>query len=191
MAYAKARDAYRKANMTTPVESSDPVYLQTYKEFLEARVALQDAVAKAPVEARAKYNETRIAAEVDYQKARSAAAQIQKETLTAANAAYQEAKAGADTRRTSTLDATHLKAGKAAYAIYWETIHRAYFAYQDALVPADANRLVAESKAKDKWKDTYIHIYKNPNIGLVREVSGQSEERLLELAEAERQKCPY
>ena len=85
----------------------------------------------------------------------------------------------------------HLKAGKDAYTAYWQTIHNAYCAYQRIIGPAEADRLVAEAKAKDKWTETYIDIYNNPNIGLVRTGSGQSKEQLLELAEAERQKCPY
>ena len=192
LAIRNAWDTYRKAHIAALTNASaGPKFFDILREFLEARLALGDALAKVPAEARAPYKETWIAAEAKHKKALIAAAQVQRESYAKATAAYQKAKAQADTRTAATLDAVHLKAGKDAYAAYWQTIHNAYFTYQGIIGPAEADRLMAEAKAKDKWRETYIDIYKNPNIGLARTGSGQSEEQLLELAEAERQKCPY
>ena len=170
---------------------ASPKFLARLKEELEARLALENALDKVPAEARAQYNETWIAIQLKYNEIMVAAVQAQRDSYAEADAVYQTAKTLADQRKASPPDAVHLKAGKDAYAAYWQTIHNAYFAYQRILGPAEADRLAAEAKDKDKWRETYIDIYKNPNIGLVRTVSGQSEEQLLELAEAERQKCPY
>ena len=100
-------------------------------------------------------------------------------------------KAPADALNAAMLDNLHLEAGKDAYAVYWQTIHNAYFTYQRTLRPAEADRLVAEAKDKDSWRETYIEIYKSPNIGLVRNVPGQSEDEVFQKAEPERQSCPY
>ena len=192
LTFRNAWDTYRKAHIAALTNASAGTkFFDILRELLEARLALGDALAKVAAEARAPYKETWIAAEVKHKKALIAAAQVQRESHAKATAAHQKAKAQADTHTAATLDAAHLKAGKDAYAVYWQTIHGAYFTYRNTLEPADADRLVAEAKAKDKWRETYIDIYKNPNIGLVRTVSGQSEEQILELAEAERQKCPY
>ncbi len=192
VAYRTAFETYRQAATTAFNNASGtPEFFDLLRGLLEARLALGDALARVPPTARAPYKEAWLAAEVQHKKALIAATKVQGEAYAKATAAYEEAKARADTRRAATLDAVHLKAGKDAYAVYWETIHDAYFTYKDILGPAEADRFVAEAKAKDKWRETYIDIYKNPNIGLVRNVEGQSNEQVFQLAETERQKCPY
>ena len=157
----------------------------------QRRDLLGDALAKVPPEVRAPYTETWIDAEVKHMKELIAAAQVQRQSYSAATAVYKKNKGPADALKAALLDNLYLKAGKDAYGVYWNTIHDAYFTYRGTLEPAEADLLVAEAKAKDKSRETYINIYKNPNIGLVRNVSGQSEDEVFQKAEAERQRCPY
>ena len=189
IAFRKASDAYRKAYMEAA--SRDPKLFDTLKEFITARVTLGDALAEVPPEARTLYIATWTDAEVKHMRDLIAAAQVRSQRYSEATAEYEKEKEAVDSAVATVLENRYLEAGKAAFSVYWETMHDAYFAYRKAVEPAEADRLVAEAKAKDKWRETYINIYKNPNIGLVRNLSGHSEDELFQKAEAERQICPY
>ena len=184
--WTKYRQATRAALTST---TAVPDYTAIVKEFREARVALNDALAKAPADARARYNEIWIAAEVKHKETLSTAIKAQANSYKAANAAYDEALTRI--RPPSDSGAVQMQAGKDAYNAYWRTIHDAYFAYRNVLNPAEANLTAAEDKAKEDWKQAYIDIYQHPNIGLQRNVSGETKEKLFSLAEAERRLCPY
>ena len=189
IAYRKASDAYRKAYLGAA--SGDPKLFDTLKEFITARVTLGDALAEVPPEARTPYIATWNDAEVKHMQDLIAAAQVRSQRYSEATAEYEKEKGAVDAAVATVLEDRYLEAGKAAFSVYWETIHDAYFAYRNAVEPAEADRRVAEAKAKDKWRETYNNIYKNPNIGLIRNLSGESEDEVFQKAEAERQICPY
>ena len=189
-AYRKAWSTHQQSTETvfkTPAEV--PKYSAIVKEFLEARLTLGDALAKVPPEARAPYNETWIAAELEHKETLLSIVQAQRESYTAATARHQEALASI--RKPSNSSAVHLKAGKDAYSAYWQTIHDAYFAYKNVVNPAESDRSAVEARANDEWKQAYIKNYQYPNIGLQRNVSGETNEELFASAEAERGLCPY
>ena len=188
--FRKAWRAFRQAT-TTALADPDavPDYPAVVRAFLKDRLVLDSALAEMPVEARDRYHEIRIGAEVKHREAVLAANRMRRESYAAATATYREAVDGMN--RPSDSGAAHLKAGKDAYTEYWHSIHDAYFAYQDVLDPAKSRRSAAEAQAREEWKQAYIGIYQNPNIGLQRTSSGRSQEDLFTLAEAERRLCPY
>ena len=193
IAFRKASDAYRKAHLkaTIATTSRDPQLVDTFKEFIKARVTLGVALAEVPPEARSPYIATSTDAEVKHMQDRIVAAQVRSQRYSEATAEYEKEKEAVDSAVARVLEKRYLEAGKAAFSVYWETIHEAYFAYRNAVEPAEADLRVAEAKAKDKWRETYINIYKKPNIGLIRNLSGESEDEVFQKAEAERQICPY
>ena len=190
MVFRKAWSTYRQASNTvfkTPAEISE--YLAIAKEFFEARINLDDALAKVPAELKVRYNEIKVAAEVEHKKTLIAISHAQRKSYAVANSSHQNTLA--DTRKPSDSRTVHLKAGKDAYTAYWRTIHDAYFAHKNVVNPAKVDLSAAEKAAEDEWKQAYIHIYKNPNIGLQRTISGQTNEKLFSSAETERRLCPY
>ena len=164
-------------------------YLAIVKEFLEARIALQDALSKIPKDARSQYNKIRIDAEIEHKITLIEISQSHRESYAAATAEHQ--KILASIRDPSNSDAVYMEAGKQAYTVYWQTIHDAYFAYKSIVNPAESVLSDAEARAEDEWQQTYINIYMHPNIGLQRNVSGQTDEELFASAETERRLCPY
>ena len=190
IAFRNAWRTYRQASNTvfeTPAEVAE--YLAVAKEFLEARLNLEDALAKVPAEMKVRYNEIRVAAEIEHKKTLITISQAQRKNYAAATARHQ--KVLADTDKPSDSGTVHLKAGKDAYTAYWRTIHDAYFAYKNVVNPAKLDLSAAEDAAEDEWKQAYINIYQNPNIGLQRNISEQTNEELFASAEAERRLCPY
>ena len=189
-AFRKSWSTYRQAtNKVFETLVEVPEYLAIAKEFLGASIALEDALSKVPAGARTQYNEIMIAADAEHKGILIAIYQAHRESYTAATARHQKALAGI--RKPSNSGAVRLKAGKDAYTAYWQTIHDAYFAYKNVVNPAESVRSAAEARAGDERKQTYIDIYEHPNIGLQRNVSGETSEELFASAEAERRLCPY
>ena len=133
-AYRKVQNAHQQVTDTvyrTLTEVSE--YLAIFKEFLEARVALENALANVPAEAKAQYDEIRIAAEVDLAGILISIVQAQREAYAAATAKHEEFLTSV--RDASNDNAVHLKAGQDAYTAYWQTIHNAYFTYRKCCEP--------------------------------------------------------
>ena len=189
-AFRNSWSTYRQATDTVFETLAEvPEYLAIVKEFMEARVTLEDAMSKVPAETKNRYNEIRIDAEIEHNKTLIAIYQSQRASYTAATSRHQEALASI--RKPSGSGAVHVKAGRDAYVAYWQTIHDAYFSYKNVVNPAESVLSTAEARAEDEWKQAYINIYLNPNIGLQRNASGETSEELFASAEAERRLCPY
>ena len=191
-AYSKAWSTYRQATEAAFVAPKGmSAYLTTTKEFFEKKITLEDILANVPVAARARYNEIRLAAEIKHKQTLLSIVQTQRESYSAAANKHQQVVDKIREVELSQSSAAHLKAGEAAYTAYWQTIHDAYFAYKGVVNPAESDLLAAKAKAENEWMQAYINIYENPNIGLQRNVSGETSEKLFASAEAERRLCPY
>lgn len=169
--------------------SGVPEYAAIVREFLEAKIALEETLSKVPAETKARYNEVRITAEIEHKETLIAIYKAHRESYAAATIAHERTLA--DLREPSNSNTVHLKAGKDAYTAYWQTIHDAYFAYKSVVNPAESVLSTAETRAEDEWKQAYIDIYQFPNIGLQRTLAGETSEELFASAETERRLCPY
>ena len=193
-AYRNAWSTYRQATETVFVTPEGvPKYLAITKDFFETKFALEDALANVPAAARARHNEIRLAAEVKHRQTMVSIVEAQRERYSVATDRHQQVldRIREISNEVSNSTIVHLNAGKAAYTAYWQTIHDAYFAYKNIVNPAESDLSEAKARAKDEWKLAYINIYQNPNIGLQRNVSGETTEKLFASAEAERRLCPY